>query len=57
MTTDTLVALITYLCINATDKVKCYEHYVNCSIGSNGIININKCVKYKRRDNVNSFDN
>ena len=56
MTTDTLIALITYLCINATDKVKCYEHYVNCSIGNNGIINMNNC-NIKRRDNVNSVDN
>ena len=52
-----LVAFITYMCANTVDKIECYDHYVNCSIGYNGVININKCSEYKGAYYVKRFDN
>lgn len=55
-----LVALIANLCgpnnqptLNKEQRIDCYEYYTNCSVGSNGEINVKKlgecCKMYSKR--------
>lgn len=55
MTVQQLANIIFMLCMHDTDRLKCFDYYVNCSVKSDGIIMNElefkyKCVKLKKEE-------